>query len=246
MNMLKYRTKVYINANLDKNEIIFSGIEFREVIQYLHPPLNNLLLMKGDYIGDDCKHNFEMIEGAESIKQLAKDNIYGYGDFCFVDFNQVSDVENLTDLDISELLFLSHMYRPIKTAFFERLNNRFAYLAHDDGWYCKIYCNNFKEFLPIYMGKITNFIKRKVRKKICDIDENLQRLLFAFAENGVLIDLDDTELDEGLYIIHLYVVGKYIDMNEVLNNLNALKANASQHIKLCYKESIWTVDSVSL
>lgn len=239
--MSKYRTKLYINANLDKNEIIFSGIEFREVIQYLHPALNNLLLLKGNYIGDDCKHNFELIEGKESIKQLAADNIYDYGDFCFVDFEQVADVEKLTDLDISELLFLSHMRRPMKRTFFERINNRFAYLAHDDGWYCKLYCRNFNEFSTVCAGKIINFIEKQVRKKICNIDEAIQRLLLDFAEMGTLIDLDDTEIHDDKYAVHVYTVGKYTDMDIVLNNLNSLKANASHHIELCYKESTWTV-----
>lgn len=136
------RTQIYLKANLSKNEFICSGIEFKEFVRFLSFPIENIILLKTDYPGNAYAHCFELLEGRASIEALTKENIYNYGDFCFVDYETAGIVAQLNDGEIAELLFTAHMFRPLKFTFFEKLNNRFIYLAHDDGFYCKLFMRN--------------------------------------------------------------------------------------------------------
>jgi hypothetical protein len=46
------------------------------------------------------------------------------------------------DITMTEILYLPHFGKSLITPFFNRINNNFVYLAHDDGWFCKLYCND--------------------------------------------------------------------------------------------------------
>lgn len=79
--MKSSRIKVYAYFDKASNAFTVSGIEFREFIQHLTVPLDNLLLVKGDYFGNRVSNHFELLEGRESIAQLAREEIYTLGRF---------------------------------------------------------------------------------------------------------------------------------------------------------------------
>ena len=74
---MKKRSKLYIKANTEERSFTYSGISFSEFIQYLDNPLDNLLLAKGDYMGNAQAHHFELLEGATEIRALAEGGIWG-------------------------------------------------------------------------------------------------------------------------------------------------------------------------
>ena len=122
---------VYIHSNGD-NEFLCSGIGFHEFNAYLVPKLQNIMLLKGDYLGNNCIHNFELFEGQSSIAQLAIKSQNHLGDFHFIDYSKTGDIAALIAEDIKDILYLSHMHQPANSPFFEALENRFVYLSHDD------------------------------------------------------------------------------------------------------------------
>lgn len=136
---MKRETIIYINSDIQNHEFIYTGIVFSEFIAYIENPIQNLLLLKANYLKENIVHNFEIVEGLAAINRFANEDIYDYGDFCFVDFED-GTLDNLSSQQIAELLYLAHMFTPLKSPYFESLHNRFAYLAHDDGFFGKIYC----------------------------------------------------------------------------------------------------------
>ncbi len=74
--MKKTRTKIYVNASLETSKVVYTGIEFAEFIQHLQTPIENLMLLKGSFVGNRMEHNFELFEGQDSVSKLAKENIY--------------------------------------------------------------------------------------------------------------------------------------------------------------------------
>lgn len=239
--MKKVRTKIYVKASPENNEVVFSGIEFAEFINYLPQPMENLMLITGGssivLAETNLERGLELFEGHNLIGKLTKQNIYNLGNFCFVDYASASNTNNLSEEQIAELLYLGHMFKPLKSPFFEPLQNRFAYLAHDDGWYCKLYCRNLSEFVPVLLGKLASH--EKLPKPNCSnvINEHLLQLTIS----GIFIDLEEINFGKGSADIKIYTVGNFSSIDDILNNLQHIKNNALQINNLhCSKEE-WTI-----
>ena len=228
--MNKSRTKIYVKVTPEKNEIVYSGLEFAEFIKYLSVPIKNLLLVKGDYWSDKQEHNFELLEGQELIEKLTKENVIG--DFCFVDYSKADDAARLSGQQIAELLYMGHIFKPLNSPFFETLQNRFAYLAHDDGWYCKLFCRNLDDFIAVLWGKIGN-------DTVPPVPNSIQNQLLKLAAEGILIDLDEIHKEKMGLELKVYTVGDHTDMDFILNNFQQLKEMAVKVSILSCFEKQW-------
>lgn len=237
--MKKERTKIYIKANPEERYITCSGIEFFEFIKYLPRPINNLMVLMGGNnvisLETICDRGLELFEGQDFVESLTKKNIHALGDFCFVDYASRGATTALGEEQIAELLYLGHMYKPLYSPFFEPLQNRFAYLSHDDGWYCKLYCRELEEFAPILFGKIA--VSAKI--PFHDNSDIINKRLLQLATNGVLIDLDEISHEEKRSDIKIFSVGEYLDMDKVLNNFQKLKKSAAKVNVLSHADEKW-------
>ena len=232
------RKLIYVNANAQTHEIYYTGIEFYEFVKYLSVPIHNLLLLKAHYIGNNFDKNFELVEGQEQIELLTQEDVHGYGDFCFVDYAHADNMSKLTDAQIAELLYLAHMKQPLRTPFFDSLNNNFVYLAHDDGWCCKLYCRNMQNFSNVLTGKIKNAISKL---SLQNMDSSTKKGLMNIAENGMLIDFDDVVFAQTHAVIDIFSIGKFTDMDIICNQSKALKSKALHHNQLKCNGKEWTL-----
>jgi hypothetical protein len=119
--------------------LVVSGIEFRDMV----PELENtggvvLLRHRFDRASFDVATRLEFVT-TDRLAVLADDDVYGYGDFCCVDFGADVTLSDLTDEALAELLFFAHLGRPLKGVHISELNNLFLYWSHDDGWFARIY-----------------------------------------------------------------------------------------------------------
>ena len=97
----------------------------------------------------------------ERINKLAAEDVYGYGNFCWIDFIEEEVLNELTGQEIAELLFLGHQKQHLKSPFYNKLGNRFVYLAHDDGWLNKTYYRSFKDFFHLLSEVIATKLEIK-------------------------------------------------------------------------------------
>lgn len=132
------RDYIYIFNNNKEKYIIASGIEFKDFVFLLKN--KNLILLEHGYTKYkfDQKTQFYYIL-TNGIKNITKDNIYSYGNFTWVDFDNSKKLSSLKDKEIAELLFFSHMGNPYRHIHFKALGNKFLCFSHDDGWYLKLY-----------------------------------------------------------------------------------------------------------
>lgn len=237
--MNKLENIIYVNANKEKHEYIYAGIKFMEFIEYLQRPLENIILLKANYIGNNFQKNFELLEGCEYINELANENIYNWGDFHFVDYSKKGNINNIKDKEISELLYLSHMHYPLDATFFKSLENNFVYLSHDDGFYCKLYSKNREYFSNILANKIRKCTEDKSGFMVKNISTRVQSLLLDMAESGILIDTNELNCYNNEAVLNVYLVGKYFDMDEIFNNYGKLKSGSIKIIQLIYVKDKW-------
>jgi hypothetical protein len=258
---------VYINDNVSGG-ITYSGIKFHEFYEYLDSKFDNIILLKGDYLGNKRVQNFELLEGREQVELLVKSlkkASNNPGNFHFMDYSQACAISKLTDEEIKDILYLSHIWKPFNSPFIEVLQNRFAYLAHDDDWYCKLYVRDLEDFLDIVIRKIEKYVEcelhskhrrkdkkhfqnkerisflKKLANEIPRIDLLIRQRIFDRRSEGLFIDLNGMQIIENAVIVKTYIIGKFSDMDEMFNNIRQHKENSIQVNNLCFDGKEWSL-----
>lgn len=243
--MRRLRDAFYINAFPESNEIVYYGMQLNEFIKYAPIELNQLLLLEAEYFGTgfSSKTKFEIVDEYE-MKGFLKEDVYSYGDFCWVDFNQKENVEKLKPIEIAELLYLGHMFKPVTSPFFQRINNRYAYLSHDDGYFCRLYCKYYNDFQEIIANKVIDMVSTSKKRKIYPMSEEIKEQLLKLAVNGLLIDFSNILKDYKTIEIPIYTIGKFLDMDEMYNGLKQHIGRSKYSARLIHKNKSWVIDYV--
>ena len=234
---------VYINGYLNKKKFTYTGIEFYEFMRGLKKPIENILLLQGNYVGNEYINHFELIRGKSEVEKLIKEDVYNYGNFCFVDYKP-GTVEQMTKQEIAELLYLSHMYIPMNSPFFDVIENRFAYLAHDDGYFAKLYCRNINDFSDVLGDKIYQYVLSKDKRRITELDVNIKQGLLELTEEALLIDLETIEYSKNKLKIEIFLLRENrieYDMDMVFNFYEKNKRNAACRGYLIFEDGAWEI-----
>ena len=244
--MRRLRDVFYIDANFNENYFIYYGMEFREFIRYTPVDLDNILVTDGNYITNNFNRNWllETANGREEIIDMSKEDIYGLGNFHWIDYNNEEALNSCTPEEQAEVLYLSHFGKPLRSPFFDRINNNFVYLAHDDGWFCKLYCRDMSVFKEVIANKIIDSFSTNKRRKIYPMDEATKNQLFELTGKGLLIDFSKIFRDNRSIGLNFYVIGHFTDMDEMYNDLERHKRRASlkgyiEHANKSWKISTW-------
>jgi hypothetical protein len=137
------RDYLYLWNDPARNFIVASGIAFEDVTPLLVPDHGLVLLAHGDpnAARHDSKSRFAFVP-PDAVSSLSSEEIYSWGDFCWVDFAG-RYLPEIGKRDIAELLYFCHMAEPLGKGEVSVLRNRFMCWAHDDGWYLKLYYNDW-------------------------------------------------------------------------------------------------------
>ncbi|MFC6464124.1 hypothetical protein ACFP65_03775 [Marinilactibacillus sp. GCM10026970] len=237
------RDVFYISANSSEQYYIYYGMEFHEFIRHVPIELDNILVTDGKYTTNHYNRNMllETAMGKEEIVELSKEDIYGLGNFHWMDYASENSLDHCTPQEKAEILYLSHFGKPINSPFFDRLDNQFTYLAHDDGWFCKLYCKEMSVFKEIIANKMIAEFSTNKRRKIYPMDESIKSQLLELTNQGLLIDFSNIYRDNKEISLHYYVVGHYQNMDEMYHDLERNKQTAKTKGYIEHKNKKWTI-----
>ncbi|MCR8656625.1 hypothetical protein [Paenibacillus endoradicis] len=209
------RDVIYVSGRDFASKCFFSyGIEFHELMSCVEHRPENLILLKHNF--DNAQLNlasrFEYVTSLE-IDELIADDVYGYGDFCWVDFNKVDDLDNLNSFQIAELLYFGHLAKNLQVI----PKQRFAYYAHDDGWFNKLYVSELVDYEVMLARVITLKLKNFSRKLITPLPNVISKILLEATKEGLFIDFSKLEKTKFEIRIPITAVGHYMDMDAVYN-----------------------------
>ncbi|MFC3884320.1 peptide ABC transporter permease [Bacillus songklensis] len=235
------RDLIYINGNLNERFFITYGIEFKEFVYSIPSELSNILLLKHQF--DESDFHFgtllDYVE-REQIDKLAQDNVYGYGNFCWIDVEELSSLDLLEPHDLAALLYLGHYQKPLHSPFNNKLNNQFVYLAHDDGRFNKTYYRDvydmkhlMSRIVPLKISSLNHKRFSLLRKKseYPALPLVLVNTLLTLTNDGLLLDFQHMGHTRRDIQIPVYTIGEFLDMDEMYNDLeehkrtSKLKAN---------------------
>lgn len=244
---------IYILVNTREQNVIAHGITFDQFIQSLPTPLTNLLLLKQQrYNGEYHFHTKLSFVLNEQLENLIKNGSYKSSEFCWVDFEDVFSLDTIEGQELAELLYLGHMKKHLSLPFFQKLNNRFAYLTDVDGWLNKIYFRYWSDFYSTLGGVLGNkfnsikleksLINFRKRKDYPPVDQKVLYQLNTLFTEGIVFSFHHITQNRTQTILPFWVVGDYYDMDEMNEQfLEVSKENADGHIIFDKKQKEWAI-----
>ena len=234
----------YISANFEESYFIYYGMEFHEFVKHCSIPLKNILVTDGFGVANHYNRDWclETANGKDDILELAKEDIYGLGNFHWVDYDNQEHLNNSTPKEKAEVLYLSHFGTPLKTPFIQSLHNNFFYLAHDDGWFCKLYCKDMNAFKDIIGNKIVACLSADKRRHIAPMSEEIPKLLLDLTKKGLLIDFSTIRKESNGLSLNFYATCHYLDMDEMYRNIQKDKQNAEIKGTIRHMKGTWYIN----
>jgi hypothetical protein len=172
------RDYLYIWHDLEKTRLIVSGVEFCDFLPNFSETGGLILLEHGH---EDAISLFEIgFDGVfnHELHQLAKDDIDGYGDFIWVDYDKSISLRDLSEQSVAELLYFSHRGKPLVENSIRGLSNKFLYHGHDDGWRTYIYYSDWSSVDKLLYRLLLNLtLEREATALLMRIREGSEAFL---------------------------------------------------------------------
>lgn len=242
---------IYVHMNRSGRYILSSGIRFPEFIRAVPVKPSNMLLLcreyEEGYFNMRTRFNYVAEEG---IGELLEEHVYRSGNFCWTDFSEEESLDEITDQELAELLFIGHTKSHLKPPFYRMLGNRYVYLTEEDGFLNKTYYKNWDHFysmLGVVLAGRSNlsnersfFGRRKNRTSPFIPIEVVQHFNSLMGE-GVVFSLERARIDRSMIEIPAWIVGDYLDMDDMLEEYGvSVRKSPDGRLLLDRKTGEWT------
>lgn len=224
---------IYVHMNQQDKFTLTYGIEFTEFLKGLPVKLSNLLLLRHNFAeGHYNMHTMLEYVDQETIPKLSDEDVYGYGNFCWIDFEEEDNLDQLNGQELAELLYLGHVKDHLRSPFFGKMNNQIVYLAHDDGWYNKTYYRSWNVFYSMLGATISekvnskkerfNFSLRK-RKAIPAVPIEIIQSFISNMKEGITFSIELAIKNRQQIEIPVWIMGDFYDMDAMYEEYELLK-----------------------
>lgn len=200
---------VYLSLEPVTNMIYSLGISPADFLNGI-PAIPNQLLLLNDESGNDVEINphtrLQTITGQTQIRRymLAK---HEYA-VKWLDYAHGDDLDFLLPGEIAELLYLAHMEAHIRTPFYAKLQNDYAYLTLRDGFY-KTYYRNLSDFDHVLEVSIKRHLRAMHNNRwvfarplaISDVPHEILLQLTQGLLDGTIIAFDQLVERHRIYVI---------------------------------------------
>ncbi|MEK4027086.1 hypothetical protein MKZ02_00640 [Pseudobacillus sp. FSL P4-0506] len=244
---------IYVHLNTAHQYAISYGIDFHDFVRSLSQELNHLLLLKHEYseAGFNMHTRFNYVD-AEEVKNLLKEPIAEYGDFCWLDFDDMEGLNELEGREIAELLYLGHCKHHLRVPFYSKLNNRYAYLSEEDEWFNKTYYRYLPDFYFMlgqaisfklgYFRSEKSFFALRKGNSFPPVPKEMVASFTDKMKEGMVISLTKTVQSRTKVEVPVWVVGDYINMDEMFDEyVNCYKQPPDGHFEFDKKTREWSV-----
>ncbi|TRZ36224.1 hypothetical protein CEQ21_11665 [Niallia circulans] len=239
------RDVVYIHLHEKERFVLSYGIEFYEFYHFLAQSISSILLLKHQF-DDGELHTHTMFDYVpeQKLAKLAKEDVYGYGDFAWIDFEETEALDVLHGQTIAELLFLAHKRDHLKAPFYQHLNNQFVYLAHDDGWFNKTYYKNLPMFYSFFGEVISQKLNRlkadktlfgvKKKRIFTPLSQQGVLLLKEMMKEGMVLSIQKASQNRLRIEIPIWIIGDFANMDDMYEEYEKRSKQGNVDGKLVY------------
>lgn len=211
----------YLYVHLDgiSNSILSKGLTHHDFHRYTLERPENLLLLD-PYVSEGEYENhsgFRVIRGEENIDHYFDSLVSNpkQRGIKWLDFKEYDVLKQMTPNEIAELLYFGHMKSQLRSPFFYKLQNNYAFF--DMGNHLtKIYYRYIEEFYQTLSQKLTQKVINQLNanrsffsKKLTHISVlpvELVSQLKPSMQEGIVFNFSQVGLIDGQYIIPIHVI----------------------------------------
>lgn len=243
--------KICLHIDPTSNAVLSRGLLAEDFVsEIIHSPVNLLLLDTGTSQGEYEPHTgMKIIRGNEAVLSyfnlLQKRN--SLREVKWIDFTDITMLKELSPIEISELLYFGHTKTNLRSPFFYKLQNNFAYFE-GSGDSTKIYYRSLDEFYKILGRKLAKLLEQKLNEKrgffkkgtsVEAVDMSLLKQFKNVFQEGVCFNFKDVEMmPEQEFEIPVYVVeDRFWNTPAVV----CRKEDLAAHFVYCLENKTWSV-----
>lgn len=176
---------IFIKIDHEKSKVISSGIGYQDFILGVGD-IDNCLILGGNVI--EPKFSYDLFLEYMSSEQLLSSAPNSIQDLCFIDFAADQNLSDVSDVELSKILFMKHMKRPLNRFSIPSLDNKYAYLCHEDGVWNSVYMNELAKYRQVIGGKLKSVLQK--HSNYPNVAEDIAEHLYTIAESGMLISFE--------------------------------------------------------
>ncbi|WP_314065128.1 hypothetical protein [uncultured Vagococcus sp.] len=206
---------IYIHLDTISNSVLSKGLSIADfAVSVPEKPQNILLLEPNATEGEFEPHTgLKMIRGQAQVEAYFN-NPRREVDIKWIDFRDLHFLQQLTPMEIAELLYFSHMATQLHSPFFYKLQNNFVYFEKKDNL-AKIFYRRLDDFYEIVAEKVRLGVFQKINERksffkaatpVASMDASLMKEFRSVFQEGVVLDFKQQELTDQRYSIPVYVV----------------------------------------
>lgn len=243
------RLNLYVHYDSVTNHVMTRGINFLPIDFDFKAIPNNIILDSAvpGFGRFDTATNFYLIRGKQDVLEFLnhcqKENVRIPD---WIDFESMTLMHQLTPTEISEILYLFHANQTMRSAFFYKLQNNYAYLTLPNGL-LKTYYRQVKHFNPRFQrvmvdqvqgllneGKSLFFGKKQQAARMPkEVVDKLQGLFV----RGLKIDITQAYQEGQEWMIPLFIIEDEL----TLLTVNQSKSQQEGYIIYRIDQGIWEV-----
>lgn len=244
------RVNLYIHYDSVSSHVMTRGIDLLPVdFESQFIPQNIILSHDSSEYGKlDVRTNFKVLRGKQEVLE--------YMNYCkkmtirmsnWIDFETVTMMQQLTPTEISEILYLFHAHQTLRSAFFYKLQNNYAFLTLQNGL-VKTYYRYPQHFMPRFHRVLKESVQSLVnenktlffskKETVPDIPEEVLKEISPLFSKGLKIDLAQAFKENSRWEIPLFII------EDELTLLMTNQHQTEQTGLLSYdtKEQLWEFD----
>lgn len=207
---------IYLHLDTISNSLFARGLAVDDFsASLLEVPEHILLLDANETEGEYEPHTgLRVVRGKTAVTryffQKSKQND---AQLKWLDFKDLDLLQQVTPMEIAELLYFGHMMSQLRSPFFYKLQNKYVYFEKP-GDITKVYYRRMEDFYRLISHKISDVVFQKINKRkglfkatinISPIDPEVIKELKVSFQEGVILDTRQTYLLNDLYVIPLYL-----------------------------------------
>lgn len=195
---------------------VTSGIMFTEFLEAIEDKPRNILILTDDYTG--IKHDEHTccayLNYKDAVSHFSKEHFKVDADFIWVEFDKQESLKTLTPQEVAELYYVRKQWNPMNDYYFQKLNNKYFYLSHDDAHMCQIWYKDINDFYAMLGRAVSDRISLMYDVVIEAFDVAFAKSINDLNDWGVYLNFKNisTDKDNGI-LIPVYCMEKdpYID-----------------------------------
>lgn len=247
------RDLIYVHLHEKERFVISYGIEFKEFYHFLKDTISSILLLKHQFEdGEFHPHTMLDYVPKQKLEKLSRQDVEDYGDFSWIDFEETEALDLLEGQTIAELLYLGHIKDHLRVPFYQQLNNKYAYLAHEDGWFNKTYYKNLETFYSLICDVVTSKLSHLKMEKVLfgikkkrvytPLPKQTIMALKDFMKEGMVISIQNIIQNRFRLEIPIWIIGDFANMDSMYEEYEKKsKQNCDAKLILDKKTKEWQV-----